>query len=177
VLDEVVVTEEQVLGRLGGGSAVALDALTSGRIGIAAQLLGLAEGALDEALTYAQTREQFGQRIAAFQGVRFPLAWMATEIEAARLLVHQAARRRASGHSSVELVRLAAMAKLLASRVAETAASRAVEVFGGNGVTRDHPVEKLYRDAKVGRIYEGTENMQLQTIASTLLHTPEGVRP
>jgi short-chain 2-methylacyl-CoA dehydrogenase len=167
VLDDVrVAAPEQVLGEEGKGYKVAIETLNEGRIGIAAQMLGLAAGAFDHALRYARSRNQFGQRIGNFQGVQFELAEMATNIEAGRLMVYNAARLRDAGQP---FVTQAAMAKYFCSTIAEDAASKAVEVLGGVGFTRDYPVEKLYRDAKIGRIYEGTSNMQRVTIAKALL--------
>jgi alkylation response protein AidB-like acyl-CoA dehydrogenase len=166
VLEDCEVPVENVLGPLGQGYKIAILALNEGRIGIGAQMLGLAEGALGHALAYIQERRQFGRPIAEFQGMQFQYARVATEIEAARLLVYDAARLKDGGH---DFVQKAAMAKLFASEVAERSASQAVEFLGGVGFTRDYPVEKLYRDAKIGKIYEGTSNMQLQTIAKTLL--------
>jgi alkylation response protein AidB-like acyl-CoA dehydrogenase len=169
ILDNVRVAQENVLGPVGAGSKIAVETLNEGRIGIAAQMLGLAQGAFEAALGYAQQRRQFGQPIAAFQGVQFPLAEMATDIEAARLLVYNAARLKEAGATPAERFRSASMAKYFASRVAESVASQAVEIFGGCGFIKDFPAEKFYRDAKVGKIYEGTSNMQLRTIATTLL--------
>ena len=169
VLDDCEVPVENVLGPLGQGYKIAILALNEGRIGIGAQMLGLAEGALKHALDYMQQRRQFGRAIAEFQGVQFQYARLATEIEAARLLVYDAARLKDAGR---DFVQKAAMAKLFASEVAERAASQAIEFMGGVGFTRDYPVEKLYRDAKIGKIYEGTSNMQLQTIAKSLLAEP-----
>jgi alkylation response protein AidB-like acyl-CoA dehydrogenase len=166
VLEDCEVPAENVLGPLGQGYKIAILALNEGRIGIGAQMLGLAEGALSHALAYMQERKQFGRPIAEFQGMQFQYARIATEIEAARLLVYDAARLKDAGH---DFVQKAAMAKLFASEVAERSASQAIEFLGGVGFTRDFPVEKLYRDAKIGKIYEGTSNMQLQTIAKTLL--------
>ncbi len=166
VLDDVRVDRSQVLGEIGKGYKIAIETLNEGRIGIAAQMLGLAEGALEHALKYARERKQFGQRIGDFQGVQFDLAEMATSIEAARLMVYNAARLRDAGQP---FVTQAAMAKYFASQMAEDVASKAVEVLGGVGFTKDYPVEKLYRDAKIGRIYEGTSNMQRATIAKALL--------
>lgn len=166
ILDDVPVLANRVLGPVGKGYKIAIETLNEGRIGIAAQMLGLAEGAFAHALSYARERKQFGQRIADFQGVQFTLAEMATEIEAARLLVYNAARLRENGQP---FATEAAMAKYFASEMAERVASRAVEVFGGVGFSKDYPVEKLYRDAKIGRIYEGTSNMQRITIAKSLL--------
>jgi alkylation response protein AidB-like acyl-CoA dehydrogenase len=166
VLDECEVPVENVLGPVGQGYKIAILALNEGRIGIGAQMLGLSEGAFDHALSYMKERKQFGKAIAEFQGMQFQFARVATEIEAARLLVYDAARLKDAGF---DFVQKAAMAKLFASEVAERAASQAVEFMGGVGFTKDFPVEKLYRDAKIGKIYEGTSNMQLQTIAKGLL--------
>ena len=166
ILEDCRVPRENVLGRIGEGYKIAIETLNEGRIGIGAQMTGLAQGALDHSLRYAQEREQFGKPIAGFQAVRFQLAEMATGIAAARLMVYNAARRRDSGES---FIKEAAMAKYFSSQAAERVASQAVEIFGGYGFTRDYPVEKLYRDAKIGKIYEGTSNMQLQTIAKLLL--------
>lgn len=170
ILDDVPVERAQVLGEIGRGYKIAIETLNEGRIGIAAQMLGLAEGALEHALQYARERRQFGQRIGDFQGVQFELAEMATEIAAARLLVYNVARLR---DGRQPFVTEAAMAKYFASRMAEDVASKAVEVLGGVGFTKDYPVEKLYRDAKIGRIYEGTSNMQRVTIAKALLDGKE----
>jgi alkylation response protein AidB-like acyl-CoA dehydrogenase len=166
ILDNCRVPRENVMGEVGKGYKIAIETLNEGRIAIGAQMIGLARGALDHALAYARERKQFGKPIAEFQGVQFDLARMATDVEAARLLVYNAARLRDSGCSFTSE---AAMAKYFASEIAETVASRAVEIFGGVGFTRDYPVEKLYRDAKIGRIYEGTSNMQLSTIAKLAL--------
>ncbi|MGA3024241.1 MAG: acyl-CoA dehydrogenase [Bryobacteraceae bacterium] len=166
ILDDCLVPAANVLGEVGKGYKVAIETLNEGRIAIGAQMVGLAQGALDHAVAYARQRKQFGQPIAEFQGVQFELARMATGAAAARLLVYNAARMRDAGAAFVSE---AAMAKLYASEVAEANASRAVEVFGGVGFTKDYPVEKLYRDAKIGRIYEGTTNMQMLTIAKQLL--------
>jgi alkylation response protein AidB-like acyl-CoA dehydrogenase len=162
VLDDCEVPAENVLGEVGRGYKIAILTLNEGRIGIGAQMLGLAEGALGHVLAYTRERKQFGKSIAEFQGVQFQIARMATDIEAARLLVYNAARLKDAG---AEFVKEAAMAKLFASEVAERAASVAIDLFGGVGFTREYPVEKLFRDAKIGKIYEGTSNMQLQTIA------------
>ncbi len=170
ILDDVPVERAQILGETGKGYKIAIETLNEGRIGIGAQMLGLADGALEHALKYARERRQFGQRIGDFQGVQFELAEMATQIEAARLLVYNAARLRDGGQP---FVTQAAMAKYFASRMAEDVASKAVEVLGGVGFTKDYPVEKLYRDAKIGRIYEGTSNMQRVTIAKALLDGKE----
>ena len=166
ILEDCRVPRENVLGAVGQGYKIAIEILNEGRIGIGAQMIGLARGALDHALRYVQERKQFGKRIAEFQGVQFQLADAATQIEAARLLVYNAARLRMAAQP---FAKEAAMAKYFASQVAERAASLAVELFGGYGFTRDYPVEKLYRDAKIGAIYEGTSNIQLQTIARALL--------
>ena len=166
ILENVQVPSENVLGALGQGYKVAIETLNEGRIGIAAQMLGLAEGALDHALKYARERKQFGECIGHFQGVQFELAEMGTQVEAARLLVYNAARLRDAGQP---FITQAAMAKYFCSTIAEEVASKAIEVFGGVGFTKDYPVEKLYRDAKIGRIYEGTSNMQRVTIAKAML--------
>ncbi len=166
ILDSCRVPSQNVLGDVGKGYKVAIETLNEGRIAIGAQMLGLAEGALEHALAYSQQRKQFGKPIADFQAIQFQLAQMATDIEAARLLVYNAARLKDAG---VPFVAEAAMAKYFASVMAERVASRAVEIHGGVGFTKDYPVEKLYRDAKIGTIYEGTSNMQLATIAKQLL--------
>ncbi len=166
VLDDVRVGNEQVMGEPGKGYKIAIETLNEGRIGIAAQMLGLAEGAFEHALQYARERKQFGKRIGDFQGVQFELAEMATRIEAARLMTYNAARLRDAGEP---FVTQAAMAKYFCSVMAEDVASQAIEILGGVGFTKDYPVEKLYRDAKIGRIYEGTSNMQRMTIAKALL--------
>ena len=166
VLNRVWVGDDAVLGEVGKGYKVAIETLNEGRIGIGAQMLGLAQGALDHAVGYAKQRKQFGKAIGDFQGVQFTLAECAVEIEAARLLVYNAARLRDAGQ---EFVQQAAMAKYYASIIAENVASRAIEVFGGVGFTKEYPVEKLYRDAKIGRIYEGTSNMQRVVIAKHLM--------
>jgi butyryl-CoA dehydrogenase/short/branched chain acyl-CoA dehydrogenase len=166
IFDNCEVAAECVLGEPGKGYKVAIETLNEGRIGIGAQMLGLAEGAWGHAARYARERRQFGKPIAEFQAVQFSLAQMATDIEAAKLLVYNAARLKDAGHS---YMREAAMSKLFASQVAERVASQCVEVFGGNGFVRDYPAEKYYRDAKVGKIYEGTSNMQLMTIARQVL--------
>jgi butyryl-CoA dehydrogenase/short/branched chain acyl-CoA dehydrogenase len=166
ILDNCEVPGENVLGEPGKGYKIAIETLNEGRIGIGAQMLGLAEGAWGHAARYAQERRQFGKAIAEFQAVQFTLANLATEIEAARLLVYNAARLKDAGQP---YLKEAAMAKYFASHVAERTASQCVEVFGGNGFVRDYPAEKFYRDAKVGKIYEGTSNMQLMTIAKQVL--------
>jgi len=169
ILDGCAAPVGNVLGEPGQGYKIAIETLNEGRIGIGAQMVGLARGALGHAIRYARERRQFGRPIAEFQAVQFELARMATEIEAARLLVYNAARLREAGQP---FVTEAAMAKDFASQVAESAASQAVEIFGGAGFSRDYPVEKLYRDAKIGRIYEGTSNMQKLTIARRILEKP-----
>jgi len=166
ILDDCRVPAENVLSEVGKGYKIAIETLNEGRIAIGSQMTGLAQGALDHAIAYAKQRHQFGKPIAEFQGVQFELAQMATEVEASRLLVYNSARLRDAGMS---FVTEAAMAKYFASQVAENTASRAVEIFGGVGFTKDYPVEKLYRDAKIGRIYEGTSNMQKMTIAKQIL--------
>jgi len=166
ILEEVEVPAENVLGEVGKGYKVAIETLNEGRIGIGAQMVGLAQGALDATLRYVREREQFGRSIADFQGVQFQLARMATELEAARLLVHNAARLKDAGRPFLQE---AAMAKLFASEAAQRIASTCVDLHGGYGFTREYPVEKYYRDSKIGTIYEGTSNMQLQTIAKNLL--------
>lgn len=166
LLDGCFVARDQVLGDVGRGYKIAIELLNEGRIGIGAQLVGLARGALEHALGYARTREQFGRPIAANQGMQFWLAELAVDVETARLTVYNAARLRDAGQP---FVREAAIAKYHASQVAERVASRALEVFGGAGFTKDYPAEKLYRDAKIGKIYEGTSFMQLQTIAKLVL--------
>jgi alkylation response protein AidB-like acyl-CoA dehydrogenase len=165
VLDDCEVPEDNVLGEVGKGYKIAILTLNEGRIGIGAQMLGLAEGALEHALGYMRQRVQFGKPIADFQGMQFQYARVAMEIEAAKLLVYNAARLKDAGQ---DFVKEAAMAKLFASEAAERAASQAIEFFGGVGFTRDFPIEKYYRDAKIGKIYEGTSNMQLQTIAKLI---------
>ena len=166
ILDDCRVPKVNVIGEVGQGYKIAIETLNQGRIGIGAQMTGLAEGALGHALAYARQRKQFGKPIAEFQGVQFELAEMAVEVEAARLMVYNAARLKDAGQPYLTE---AAMCKYYASQVAERVASRAVEVLGGVGFTKDYPVEKLYRDAKIGRIYEGTSNMQRLTIAKQLL--------
>lgn len=156
------VPASNVLGEVGKGYKIAIETLNEGRIGIGAQMLGIAQGAYEAALNYTKTREQFGKSISSFQGVQFQLAQMRTELEAARLMVYNAARLKDSGQDFIES---AAMAKLYSSKAAEKITSMAVDLFGGNGFTKEYPVEKFWRDAKIGQIYEGTSNMQLQTIA------------
>ena len=166
VLDGCRVPRASVLGDVGKGYKVAIETLNEGRIGIGAQMVGLAQGALDHTVAHIKERRQFGKTIAEFQGVQFQVARVAAEIHGARLMVYDAARLRDSGEP---FVTEAAMCKLIASEVAERAASLAVNLFGGYGFVRDYPVEKLYRDAKIGQIYEGTSNLQLQTIAKQIL--------
>ncbi len=166
LFDDCRVPRAHVLGEIGRGYKVAIETLNEGRIGIGAQMVGLAQGALDHTIRYVKERSQFGQRIGDFQGVQFQIARAATDVQAARLLVYNAARLRDSGKP---FLTEAAMCKLFASEVAERVASLAVNLHGGNGFVKDYPVEKLYRDAKIGQIYEGTSNLQLQTIAKQLL--------
>ena len=166
ILDDCRVPAANVVGEVGKGYKIAIETLNEGRIAIGSQMVGLAQGALNHAVAYAKQRQQFGKPIAEFQGVQFELAQMATEVEAARLLVYNSARMRDAG---LPFVTEAAMAKYFASQVGENTASRAVEILGGVGFTKDYPVEKLYRDAKIGRIYEGTSNMQKLTIAKQIL--------
>lgn len=166
LFDDCRVPDENVVGEVGKGYKIAIETLNEGRIGIAAQMLGLAEGAWSLAVKYSKERKQFGKPIAEFQAVQFALAEMATQIEAARNLVYNAARMKIAG---VPFVKEAAIAKLFASRVAEEVASKAVEIYGGYGFVRDYPIEKFYRDAKIGSIYEGTSNMQLATIGKLIL--------
>jgi butyryl-CoA dehydrogenase/short/branched chain acyl-CoA dehydrogenase len=165
--DNCRIPSANVLGQPGKGYKIAIETLNEGRIGIGAQMLGLAAGAFRHAARYAKERKQFGKPLADFQAMQFQLARMATDIEAARLLVYNAARLKDSG---ADYLKEAAMAKLFASEVAERTASLAVEVFGGAGFVKDYPVEKLYRDAKIGKIYEGTSFMQLATIAKLILN-------
>ncbi len=170
LLDDCRVPKANLLGELGRGYKVAIETLNEGRIGIGAQMVGLAQGALDHALAYVQERTQFGKAIGEFQAVQFQLAQAQTEVEMARLGVYNAARLRDAGKT---FLTEAAMAKLFSSQVAERVTSLAVQLFGGMGYTKDYPVEKLYRDAKIGQIYEGTSNMQLQTIAKQIMQ-PKG---
>ena len=158
--------KENVLGEVGKGYKIAIETLNEGRIGIGAQMLGVARGAWEYAADYAQERKQFGKPIADFQGIQFQIAQMATDIEAARLLVYNAARMKDAG---VNFVKEAAMTKLFCSQVAERVTSLAIEIYGGYGFTKDYPVEKYWRDSKIGKIYEGTSNMQLQTIAKLVM--------
>jgi alkylation response protein AidB-like acyl-CoA dehydrogenase len=166
ILDNCRVPKENVVGEVGKGYKIAMETLNEGRIAIGSQMIGLARGALDHAVAYARERKQFGQAIAEFQMVQRDLAIMAIELEAARLLVYNAARMRDAG---MPFVTEAAMAKWYSSEIAEKVASKAIEIHGGVGITKDYPVEKLYRDVKIGRIYEGTSNIQLLTVAKKLL--------
>jgi len=166
ILEDCRVPRANVLGEAGKGYKIAIETLNEGRIGIGAQMLGVARGAWEYAAKYAQERKQFGKSIADFQGIQFQIAQMATEIEAARMMVYNAARMKDAG---MNFVKEAAMTKLFCSQVAERVASLAVEIYGGYGFTKDYPVEKYFRDSKIGKIYEGTSNMQLQTIAKLVL--------
>jgi butyryl-CoA dehydrogenase/short/branched chain acyl-CoA dehydrogenase len=166
IMEDCKVPGSNVLGEVGKGYKIAIETLNEGRIGIGAQMLGLARGAWESALKYSQERKQFGKSISEYQGIQFQLAQMATEIEAVRMLVYNAARMKDAG---MNFVKEAAMTKLFASQVAERVSSLAVEIYGGYGFTKDYPVEKYWRDSKIGKIYEGTSNMQLQTIAKMLL--------
>jgi alkylation response protein AidB-like acyl-CoA dehydrogenase len=166
ILDGVEVSESDVLGTVGQGYKIAIETLNEGRIGIGAQMVGNAQGALCAAMAYVKERRQFGKPIADFQAVQFQLAQAATELEAARLMVYNATRLKEAGN---DIAKEAAMAKLYSSQVCERVTSLCVELFGGYGYTREYPVEKYYRDAKIGTIYEGTSNMQLQTIAKAIL--------
>jgi len=166
IMDDCRVPAGNVLGETGRGYKIAIETLNEGRIGIGAQMIGLAQGALDHTLRYVIEREQFGRSIAQFQGVQFQLAEMRTRLEAARLMVYNAARLKDAGHP---FIAEAAMAKLYSSEVAQEIASKCIDLHGGYGFTKEYPVEKLYRDAKIGTIYEGTSNMQMQTIAKFIL--------
>ena len=166
MLEDCVVPRENVLGEIGKGYKISIETLNEGRIGIGAQMIGISTGALASALAYTKEREQFGKSISEFQGVQFQLAEMATELEAARLLVYNAARMKDSRQN---FVKEAAMAKLFSSRAAERISSKAIELYGGYGYVKDYPVEKYWRDSKIGAIYEGTSNMQLQTIAKLII--------
>lgn len=166
ILDGVYVGKENVLGPVGTGYKVAIETLNEGRIGIGAQMVGLARGALAGGLQYSRTRVQFGQAISSYQAIQHQLAQAATEVEAARLMVYNAARLKDMGEAFIDQ---AAMAKLFSSQVAERTASKMVEVHGGNGFTTEYPAEKFFRDSKIGAIYEGTSNMQLSTIAKAIL--------
>ncbi len=166
IFDGCKVPKENVLGEVGKGYKVSIETLNEGRIGIAAQMLGIAQGAYEAALKYTAEREQFGSSLNSFQAVQFQLAEMAVEIEATRLLVYNAARLKDAGKP---FLKEAAMAKLYSSRCAEAVSSKAIELFGGYGYVKDYPVEKFWRDSKIGSIYEGTSNMQLQTIAKLIM--------
>jgi len=166
IFDGCKVPKENVLGEVGKGYKVSIETLNEGRIGIAAQMLGIAQGAYEAALKYTAEREQFGSSLNSFQAVQFQLAEMAVEIEATRLLVYNAARLKDAGKS---FLKEAAIAKLYSSRCAEAVSSKAIELFGGYGYVKDYPVEKFWRDSKIGSIYEGTSNMQLQTIAKLIM--------
>jgi alkylation response protein AidB-like acyl-CoA dehydrogenase len=166
ILEQCQVPDENVLGPVGQGYKIAIETLNEGRIGIGAQMIGVATGAFEAATGYVKERRQFGKTIAEFQGVQFQLAQLATDIEAARLMVYNAARLKDAGQPFAQQ---AAMAKLFSSQVADRTTSRCLELFGGYGYSKEYPAEKYYRDAKIGTIYEGTSNMQLQTIAKTLL--------
>jgi alkylation response protein AidB-like acyl-CoA dehydrogenase len=166
ILEDCRVPKENVLGEVGRGYKVAIETLDEGRIGIAAQMVGVAHGALEHAVAYAQERQQFGKPIAEFQAIQFQLARLATDVEAARLLAYNAARLKDAG---LPFLKEAAMAKYFCSQVAERVASECLEVYGGYGFTRDYPAEKYLRDSKIGKIYEGTSFMQLQTIAKIVL--------
>jgi len=166
ILEDCQVPKDNLLGELGKGYKISIETLNEGRIGIGAQMVGIATGALECAISYTGERQQFGKAINQFQGVQFQLAEMATELEAARLMVYNAARMKDAG---VNFVKEAAMAKLYSSRVAERVSSKAIELYGGYGYVKDYPVEKYWRDSKIGAIYEGTSNMQLQTIAKLII--------
>jgi len=166
ILEDCRVPKDNVLGEVGKGYKIAIETLNEGRIGIGAQMCGVARGAWEYAAKYAVERQQFGKPLAEYQGIQFQLAQMATEIEAARLMVYNAARLKDRG---MNFVKEAAMTKLFCSQVAERVTSLAVEIYGGYGFTKDYPVEKFFRDSKIGKIYEGTSNMQLQTIAKLVL--------
>ena len=168
ILEDCRVPKVNVVGEVGKGYKIAIETLNEGRIGIGAQMLGVARGAWEYAAKYAQERKQFGKTLADFQGIQFQIAQMATDIEAARLLVYNAARLKDAG---VSFVKEAAMAKLFTSQVAERVSSLAIEIYGGYGFTKDYPVEKYWRDSKIGKIYEGTSNMQLATIAKLVMGT------
>ena len=166
ILEDCHVPKENVLGEVGKGYKIAIETLNEGRIGIGAQMVGVAQGAWEYAAKYAQERKQFGKAISEYQGIQFQIAQMATEIEAARLMVYNAARMKDAG---MNFVKQAAMAKLFASQVAERVTSLAIEIYGGAGFTKDYPVEKYWRDSKIGKIYEGTSNMQRATIAKLVM--------
>lgn len=166
ILEDCLVARENVLGEVGKGYKIAIETLNEGRIGIGAQMVGVSQGALDCGINYSKERAQFGKPIAAFQGLQFQIAQIATELEAARLMVYNCARMK---DAREDFVKQAAMTKLFTSQVAEHVTSQVVEFYGGYGYTKDYPAEKYYRDAKIGKIYEGTSNMQLQTIAKLIL--------
>jgi short/branched chain acyl-CoA dehydrogenase len=166
VLNNCLVPKENVLGEVGKGYKVAIETLNEGRIGIGAQMLGIAEAALNYGMQYAKERHQFGKPIAEFQAIQYQIAEIATQLEAARLLVYNAARLKDSGG---DFLKEAAMAKLFCSRMAEKVTSQVIEIFGGYGYSKEYPVEKLFRDSKIGQIYEGTSNMHLQTIAKYMM--------
>jgi len=166
ILEDCVVPKSQVLGEIGKGYKIAIETLNEGRVGIGAQMVGLAQGALDHTIKYVKERSQFGKAIADFQAVQFQIARMATDVETARVLTYNAARLRDAGKP---FLYEAAICKLITSEVAERVTSSAINLFGGNGFVKEYPVEKLYRDAKIGQIYEGTSNMQLATIAKACL--------
>jgi butyryl-CoA dehydrogenase/short/branched chain acyl-CoA dehydrogenase len=166
VLEDCRVPKANLLGEVGKGYKIAIETLNEGRIGIGAQMLGLAQGAWQYAMKYSQERKQFGKPISEFQSIQFQLAQMATEIEAVKMMVYNAARMK---DAKINFVKEAAMTKLYASQVAERVASLCVEIYGGYGFTKDYPVEKYFRDSKIGKIYEGTSNMQLQTIAKMVI--------
>src|SRR5438128_3819440 len=166
ILEDCQVPKENVLGEIGRGYKVSIETLNEGRIGIGAQMIGIARGALESALAYSKERQQFGKNISDFQGVQFQLADMATDLEAARLMVYNAARMK---DAKQNFVKEAAMAKLFSSRAAERITPQAIELYGGCGYVKDYPVEKYWRDSKIGAIYEGTSNMQLQTIAKLII--------
>ena len=166
ILEDCQVPKENILGEAGKGYKISIETLNEGRIGIGAQMIGIAQGALESAIAYTAERQQFGKPINQFQGVQFQLAEMATELEAARLMVYNAARMK---DARINFVKEAAMAKLYSSRVAERVSSKAIELYGGYGYVKDYPVEKYWRDSKIGAIYEGTSNMQLQTIAKLII--------
>jgi butyryl-CoA dehydrogenase/short/branched chain acyl-CoA dehydrogenase len=166
ILEDCHVPKENVVGEVGKGYKIAIETLNEGRIGIGAQMMGVARGAWEYAARYAQERKQFGKSLSEFQGIQFQIAQMATEIEAARLMVYNAARLKDAG---IPFVKEAAMTKLFCSQVAERVTSLAIEIYGGYGFTKDYPVEKYWRDSKIGKIYEGTSNMQLATIAKLVM--------
>ncbi len=162
IFENCIIPEENILGEVGKGYKIAIETLNEGRIGIGAQMVGIAQGAYEATLNYIKSREQFGKPIAQFQGIQFQLAQMRIDLEASRLMVYNAARLKDAGQDFIES---AAMAKYYSSKMAEKITSMAIDLFGGNGFTKEYPVEKFWRDAKIGQIYEGTSNMQLQTIA------------